>query len=46
MNFLATVTAGISGAIRGLQSGKVQDYALYFFAGIAGLTVLFIYLYT
>ena len=46
MNFLATVTAGISGAIKGLQSGKVQDYALYFFAGIAGLTVLFIYLYT
>jgi hypothetical protein len=24
----------------------VQDYALYFFAGIAGLAVLFIYIYT
>jgi NADH-quinone oxidoreductase subunit L len=46
MNLLATVTAKISTAIKGLQSGKVQDYALYFFAGIAGLTVLFIYLYT
>jgi NADH-quinone oxidoreductase subunit L len=46
MNLLATVTAKISAGIKGLQSGKVQDYALYFFAGIAGLTVLFIYLYT
>ena len=46
MNLLATVTARISAALKGLQSGKVQDYALYFFAGIAGLTVLFIYLYT
>jgi len=32
--------------IKGFQSGKVQDYVLYFFAGIAGLTVLFIYIYT
>ena len=46
MNLLATVTARISAGIKGFQSGKVQDYALYFFAGIAGLTVLFIYLYT
>jgi NADH-quinone oxidoreductase subunit L len=46
MNGLATVTARISAAIKGFQSGKVQDYALYFFAGIAGLAVLFIYIYT
>jgi NADH-quinone oxidoreductase subunit L len=46
MNLLATVTARISVWIKGFQSGKVQDYALYFFAGIAGLTVLFIYIYT
>jgi NADH-quinone oxidoreductase subunit L len=46
MNLLATVTAGIAAGIKGIQSGKVQDYALYFFAGIAGLAVLFIYLYT
>jgi NADH-quinone oxidoreductase subunit L len=45
MNWLASVTAGISGMIKGVQSGKVQNYALYFFAGIAGLTVLFIYLW-
>jgi NADH-quinone oxidoreductase subunit L len=46
MNLLATLTAGISAGIKGIQSGKVQDYVLYFFAGIAGLTILFIYLYT
>jgi NADH-quinone oxidoreductase subunit L len=46
MNGLAAVTAWVSAAIKGIQSGKVQDYALYFFAGIAGLTVIFIYLYT
>jgi NADH-quinone oxidoreductase subunit L len=46
MNGLATVTARVSAGIKGLQSGKVQDYALYFFAGIAGLVVLFIYIYT
>ncbi|HEY4206704.1 MAG TPA: NADH-quinone oxidoreductase subunit L [Puia sp.] len=46
MNSLAAVTAWISAGIKGVQSGKVQDYALYFFAGIAGIAVLFIYLYT
>jgi NADH-quinone oxidoreductase subunit L len=46
MNWLASVTAEISAWIKGFQSGKVQDYALYFFAGIAGLAVLFIYIYT
>jgi NADH-quinone oxidoreductase subunit L len=46
MNGLAAVTAWMSAAIKRLQSGKVQDYALYFFAGIAGLAILFIYIYT
>jgi NADH-quinone oxidoreductase subunit L len=46
MNGLATVTARISTGVKGLQSGKIQDYALYFFAGIAGLAVIFIYIYT
>jgi NADH-quinone oxidoreductase subunit L len=43
MNFLATLTAKISDLIKGLQSGKLQNYALYFFGGIIGLAVLFIY---
>jgi NADH-quinone oxidoreductase subunit L len=46
MNLLATVTGRVSAGIKGFQSGKVQDYVLYFFAGIAGLAVLFIYIYT
>ena len=46
MNLLATGTAWVSTGIKGFQSGKVQDYMLYFFIGIAGLTVIFIYIYT
>jgi NADH-quinone oxidoreductase subunit L len=45
VNGVATTTASISAYIKGLQSGKVQTYALYFFSGIAGLAVLFIYLW-
>lgn len=45
VNGVASVTASISAYIKGLQSGKVQAYALYFFSGIAGLAVLFIYLW-
>ncbi|GGB22226.1 NADH-quinone oxidoreductase subunit L [Puia dinghuensis] len=46
MNGLASATAGVSAATKGVQSGKVQDYAWFFFMGIAGLAILFIYLYT
>jgi NADH-quinone oxidoreductase subunit L len=45
MNGLGYVTAATSNLIKGVQSGKVQNYALYFFGGIAGLAVLFIYLW-
>jgi NADH-quinone oxidoreductase subunit L len=45
MNGLAFSTAGVSGAIKGLQSGKLQSYTLYFFGGIAGLAIIFIYLW-
>ena len=45
MNGLAAVTAATSSRIKGLQSGKVQQYTLYFFAGIAGMAILFIYLW-
>ncbi|HEU4901825.1 MAG TPA: NADH-quinone oxidoreductase subunit L, partial [Flavisolibacter sp.] len=37
MNGLAYVTASTSNLIKGVQSGRVQNYALYFFAGIASL---------
>jgi len=45
MNLLAAITARISALIKGLQSGKVQNYTMYFFAGIVGLAVLFIWLW-
>jgi NADH-quinone oxidoreductase subunit L len=46
MNGLASLTARISATIKGAQSGKIQDYAWFFFVGIAGLAVLFIYIIT
>lgn len=44
MNGIATTTARISTAVKGFQSGKIQNYAMYFFLGIAVLVILFIYL--
>ena len=44
MNLLASVTAKIAERVRGIQSGKIQNYTLYFFAGIVGLAVIFIYM--
>ena len=42
---LANTTAKISAAIKGFQSGKVQNYALYFFGGVIALSILFIYIW-
>ena len=38
-----TGTARLSEWIRKLQSGKVQNYALYFFAGVIALSVVILY---
>lgn len=43
VNFTGNTTAMVSEKIKGLQSGKVQQYALYFLGGVIGLAVLFIY---
>ncbi|HLX91209.1 MAG TPA: NADH-quinone oxidoreductase subunit L [Puia sp.] len=43
MNLLAATTVKISVLIKGFQSGKLQNYAVYFFAGIIGLAALFVY---
>ena len=43
MNLLASATGNFSSAIKGLQSGRVQSYAVYFFGGIIGMAALFIY---
>jgi NADH-quinone oxidoreductase subunit L len=45
MLLLAKTTAKISESIKGLQSGKVQNYALYFFGGVVALSILFIYIW-
>ena len=45
MLLLANSTAKTSAAIKGFQSGKVQNYALYFFGGVIALSILFIYIW-
>ena len=42
MNALASTTGKFSDLIKGFQSGKIQNYTLYFFAGVAALTVIFV----
>jgi len=39
-------TLGLSEKIKGFQSGKVQQYGIYFLAGVIGLAVLFIYIWS
>ncbi len=43
VNGTANVTATTSHLIKGVQSGKVQSYAIYFFGGVIALAALFIY---
>ena len=43
MLLLGKTTAKISFKIKGIQSGKVRNYTLYFFGGILILSILFIY---
>jgi NADH-quinone oxidoreductase subunit L len=45
MNGVAKLTARFSNLIKGFQSGQLQTYVMYFFAGVAGLTLLIIYLW-
>jgi NADH-quinone oxidoreductase subunit L len=46
MNLLASLTGTISFSIKRLQSGKLQNYAAYFFSGVLGFVLIFIYLWT
>jgi len=43
VNATGNSTKDISETIKGLQSGKVQQYAIYFLVSIIGLALLFIY---
>lgn len=43
MNGIAWLTAWVAKAIRGIQSGQVQQYALSFVLGVVALAAMFIY---
>lgn len=45
VNATGNGTGMISEKIKGLQSGSVQQYAVYFLVGVIGLAALFIYLW-
>lgn len=45
VNMSGSITESVSEKIKGLQSGKVQQYALFFLGGIIGLAILFIYIW-
>lgn len=45
VNGIAVVTGGIANMIKGIQSGKVQNYVLWFFGSAVALAVVFIYLW-
>jgi len=46
MEGIGNKTVVISKRIKGMQSGKVQDYAFSFIAGVVILAIVFIYLWT
>lgn len=43
MNLMAYVTGEISFSIRKMQSGKLQQYAAYFFVGVIGFVLIFVF---
>ena len=45
MNGIATGTGKISSLIKNLQSGKIQNYQLYFFGGLIAFLIIFIFLW-
>jgi NADH-quinone oxidoreductase subunit L len=45
INLTGNTTAAISEGIKKLQSGKVQQYAIYFLVSVIGLALLFIYVW-
>lgn len=46
VNATGNGTRDISETIKGIQSGKVQQYAIYFLVSVIGLALLFIYWWT
>jgi len=46
VNLVATITGKVSFLIKGIQSGKIQSYAAYFFVGVIGFVLIFVYWWT
>ncbi len=44
INLSADLTDDTSGLIKGWQSGKLQQYAIWFFVGVIGMVWLFVYM--
>jgi len=45
MNLTGNTTQAVSEKIKKLQSGKIQQYAIYFLVAVIGLALLFIYVW-
>ncbi|HSU27191.1 MAG TPA: NADH-quinone oxidoreductase subunit L [Chitinophagaceae bacterium] len=45
VNLTGNTTAAISERIKKLQSGKIQQYAIYFLVAVIGLALIFIYVF-
>ena len=45
INLIGSTTQKVSAGIKNMQSGKVQQYAIYFLGGVILLAVLFIYIW-
>ena len=45
VNTTGNATEAVSEKIKMMQSGKVQQYAIYFLMGVIGLALLFIYIW-
>ncbi|HMU45431.1 MAG TPA: NADH-quinone oxidoreductase subunit L [Chitinophagaceae bacterium] len=45
VNLVGNTTTSVSEVIKKLQSGRVQQYAIYFLFGAIGLAILFIYIW-
>ncbi|MFI5222164.1 MAG: NADH-quinone oxidoreductase subunit L, partial [Bacteroidia bacterium] len=43
MNLLASITGEVSELIKGFQSGKLQQYAMYFFVSLIGFVLVYLY---
>ncbi len=41
----ATASENFSDTLKGMQNGKVQNYAVYFFSGLLGFVLLFVFLW-